>query len=412
MQILYERCCGLDVHAKSVVACLISPDIAEGKGKEIKTFGTMTEDLLALADWLTQEGCTHIAIESTGVYWKPVFNILEGLMEVILVNAQHIKKVPGRKTDVSDSEWIAQLLQCGLLQASFIPPQEIRQLREWTRYRKSLIQQRGEQANRIQKLLESCNIKLGQVATDVLGISGRAILKAIVAGEDDPEKLADLAKGRLKNKANELKAALKGRIISSQRRLLAQQLQLLEELEASIELCSQEIGDQSAPFFQEAELLDQIVGIDKRVAEVVIAEIGTDMSRFPTANHLASWAGICPGNNESGGKRKSGKTNGGNPWLKIALIEAAWAASRCKRSYLAAQYQRLVVRKGKKKALVAVAHSILVIIWHMLSKKTSYKDLGSDYFSNRNTEAYKKRLIRKLEVLGLKVIVEPLEKAA
>jgi transposase len=375
MQVLYERCCGLDVHAKSVVACLITPDHAEGKEiKTIKTFGTMTEDLLALADWLTQEGCTHVAIESTGVYWKPVFNILEGLMEVILVNAQHIKKVPGRKTDVSDAEWIAQLLQHGLLQASFIPPQDIRQLRDWTRYRKSLIQKRGEQANRIQKLLESCNIKLGQVATDVLGVSGRAILKAIVAGEDDPEKLADLAKGRLKNKSHELKAALKGRITPSQRRLLAEQLLLLQEVEASIERCNQEIGEQIAPFFNEAEIIDQIPGIDKRVAEVVIAEIGVDMNRFPTANHLASWAGICPGNNESGGKRKSGKTNGGNPWLKAALIEAAWAASRCKNSYLAAQYGRLVVRKGKKKALVAVAHSILIIIWHMLAKKTSYKD--------------------------------------
>lgn len=410
MQILYERCCGLDVHAKSVVACLITPDIPEGK--EIKTFGTMTDDLLKLADWLTQAKCGHVAIESTGVYWKPVFNILEGLMAVILVNAQHIKKVPGRKTDVSDSEWIAQLLQCGLLQGSFIPPQDIRQLRDWTRYRKSLIQKRAEQVNRIQKLLESCNLKLAQVATDILGVSGRAILKAIVAGEDDPDKLASLAQRRLKNKSVELKASLKGRITPSQRRLLAQQLHFLEEIEASIEGCNQEIGEQMAPFFNEAEILDQIVGIDKRVAEVVIAEIGVDMSRFPTANHLASWAGICPGNNESGGKRKSGKTNGGDPWLKTALIEAAWAASRSKGSYLAAQYERLVVRKGKKKALVAVAHSILVIIWHMLSKKTSYKDLGYDYFSKRNTEAYKKRLIRKLEVLGLKVIVEPLEKAA
>lgn len=410
MQVLYKRCCGLDVHAKSVVACLITPDHAEGK--EIKTFGTMTEDLLNLADWLTQEGCSHVAIESTGVYWKPVFNILEGLMEVILVNAQHIKKVPGRKTDVSDSEWIADLLQHGLLQGSFIPPKEIRELREWTRYRKRLIQQRAEQVNRIQKLMESCNIKLAQVATDVLGVSGRAILKAIVAGEDDPDKLADLAKGRLKNKANELKASLRGRIAPSQRRLLAQQLQLLEELEAAIEGCNQEIGAQMFPFLKEMEMLDEIVGIDTRVAEVVASEIGVDMSRFPTDAHLASWAGICPGNNESGGKRKSGKTNGGNPWLKAALIEAAWAASRSKGSYLAAQYERLVVRKGKKKALVAVAHSILVIIWHMLAKKTSYKDLGSDYFHKRNTEAQKKRLISKLEALGLKVTVEPLQQAA
>ena len=380
--------------------------------KEIKTFSTMTDDLLALADWLTQGGCTHVAMESTGVYWKPVFNILEGLMEVILVNAQHIKKVPGRKTDVSDCQWIAELLQLGLLKGSFIPPKEIRELRELTRYRKTLIRQRAEQINRIQKLLENANIKLGQVATDVMGASGRAMLKAIVKGESDPEKLANLAEARLRNKMAELKKALKGKVSESQRFLLSEELFLIEQIEASIERCNKQIREQIAPFSQSMQILDQIPGVAQKTAEVIISEIGVDMSRFPTDRHISSWAGMCPGNNESAGKRKSGKTNAGNPWLKAALTEAAWAASRSKDSYLQAQFQRLVRSKGKKKALVAVGHSILVIVYHLLAKQTSYQDLGHNYFLKRNKGAEQKRLIRKLEALDLKVTVEPLEKAA
>ena len=410
MEILYKRCCGIDVHAKNVVCCLLSPDLP--KGKEIKTFSTMTDDLLALADWLTQGGCTHVAMESTGVYWKPVFNILEGLMEVILVNAQHIKKVPGRKTDVSDCQWIAELLQLGLLKGSFIPPKEIRELRELTRYRKTLIRQRAEQINRIQKLLENANIKLGQVATDVMGASGRAMLKAIVKGESDPEKLANLAEARLRNKMAELKKALKGKVSESQRFLLSEELFLIEQIEASIERCNKQIREQIAPFSQSMQILDQIPGVAQKTAEVIISEIGVDMSRFPTDRHISSWAGMCPGNNESAGKRKSGKTNAGNPWLKAALTEAAWAASRSKDSYLQAQFQRLVRSKGKKKALVAVGHSILVIVYHLLAKQTSYQDLGHNYFLKRNKGAEQKRLIRKLEALDLKVTVEPLEKAA
>lgn len=372
----------------------------------------MTDDLLALADWLTQGGCTHVAMESTGVYWKPVFNILEGLMEVILVNAQHIKKVPGRKTDVSDCQWIAELLQLGLLKGSFIPPKEIRELRELTRYRKTLIRQRAEQINRIQKLLENANIKLGQVATDVMGASGRAMLKAIVKGESDPEKLANLAEARLRNKMAELKKALKGKVSESQRFLLSEELFLIEQIEASIERCNKQIREQIAPFSQSMQILDQIPGVAQKTAEVIISEIGVDMSRFPTDRHISSWAGMCPGNNESAGKRKSGKTNAGNPWLKAALTEAAWAASRSKDSYLQAQFQRLVRSKGKKKALVAVGHSILVIVYHLLAKQTSYQDLGHNYFLKRNKGAEQKRLIRKLEALDLKVTVEPLEKAA
>lgn len=410
MKVLYERCCGIDVHSKSVVCCLLSPDIPEGK--EIKTFGTMTDDLLGLADWLTQAKCSHVAMESTGVYWKPVFNILEGLMEVILVNAQHIKNVPGRKTDVSDSQWIAELLQLGLLKGSFIPPVEIRELREFTRYRKTLIRQRADQINRIHKLLETTNIKLGQVVTDITGVSGRAIIKAIAKGESDVEKLADLAEGRLRNKLPELRRALKGKLSTSQRFLLAEELFLIEQIEASIERCNEQIRQQIDPFFQSVQILDEIPGVDQKSAETIISEIGVDMSRFPTDRHISSWAGMCPGNNESAGKRKSGKTNHGSPWLRAALTEAAWAASHCNDSYLQAHYQRLVKRKGKKKALVAVGHSILVIAYHLLSEKIRYQDLGHDYFLKRDKAAEQKRLISKLETLGLKVTVEPLLKAA
>jgi transposase len=412
MQKLYERCCGLDVHAKTVVACLF-----KGEQKEVRTFGTMTDELLKLADWLSGEGCTHVAMESTGVYWKPVWNILEGLFEIILVNARHIKAVPGRKTDVKDCEWIAELLRHGLLKASFIPPLEIRELRELTRYRASLVKDRGTLANRIQKLAESGNIKLGQVASDVLGVSGRLMLRALAAGETDAEKMAELAQRRMKQKKPELKRALSGRLTAMQRWVLKDLLDRYEEVEQAIarvaEQIAQEVRENADPFVPEAvKLLDTIPGIGEAVAQTVIAEIGVRMEQFASDKHLASWAGMCPGNNESAGKRRSGKTTKGSIYLREALVQAAWAAAHTKETYLAAQYQRLVRRLGKKKALVAVGHSILIIIYHVLKHRSSYQELGGDYFDRQNVEKERKRLIHKLEVLGLKVTVEELPTAA
>lgn len=412
MEILYRSCCGLDVHAQTVVACLIR----EGR-KSIRTFSTMTDDLLALLDWLTSEGCTHVAIESTGVYWKPVFNILEGDTEVILVNARHVKAVPGRKTDVKDCEWLADLLRHGLLKASFIPPLEIRELRELTRYRQTLVREQAAVANRVQRIIESGNIKLAQVATDALGTSGRRMLRALAAGEADVTKLAEMARGRLRGKKVELRRALRGRLTAAQRFVLSELLDRYDELEAAIlrvnEQIRREVAEGPDPFVREAmQLLQTIPGVGERVAETIVSEIGVDMSRFPTDAHLASWAGMCPGNHESAGKRKSGKTTKGNIHLRTALTQAAWAATHTKQTYLAAQYRRLVKPKGKKRALVAVGHSLLVIAYHMLSRQASYQELGGEYFDRRNVEAQRMRLIRKLEALGVKVTVAALPVAA
>ncbi len=408
MEILYRSCCGCDVHAKTVVVCLIK----DGQ-KSVRTFSTMTDDLLHLSDWLVGEGCTHVAIESTGVYWKPVFNILEGVMEVILVNARHVKAVPGRKTDVRDCEWLADLLRHGLLKASFIPPLEIRELRELTRYRQTLVREQASVANRVQRTIESGNIKLGQVATDVLGVSGRLMLRALAEGESDTEKMAKLARGRLTGKRDELRRALSGRLTAAQRFVLRELLDRYDELEAAISRANEQIDKEVAasidPFVAEAvKLLQTIPGVGERVAEVIVSEIGVDMSRFPTDAHLASWAGVCPGNNESAGKQKSGKTTKGSIYLRSALTQAAWAATHTKGTYLAAQYRRLVKPKGKQRALVAVGHSILVIAYHLLSRNAGYADLGGDYFDRRNVEAQRTRLIRKLEALGVKVTVEAL----
>jgi len=412
MEVVYECCCGLDVHAKSVVACLIK------RGhKQIRTFSTMTEDLLALADWLWQAGCTHVAIESTGVYWKPVFNILEGVLRVILVNARHIKAVPGRKTDVRDSEWLADLLRHGLLRASFIPPAEIRELRELTRYRQSLVTAHTASANRIQKLLESANIKLGQVASDVLGASGRLMLRALAAGEQDAQKLAELAQGRLKSKQGELRRALEGRLTAGQRWILAELLSGVEELEAARARVDTRIREEVAtcqdPFVPEAvELLDSIPGVGEQTAQTIIAEIGVDMGRFPSAGHLASWAGMCPGNHQSAGKRIKGTTTKGSPYLRSALTEAAWAASHTKDTFLATKYRRWIKRMGKKKALIAVGHSILVIAYYLLSGRIRYTDLGSDYVDRQQLERQRRRLVQKLAALGVKVTIEEIEQAA
>lgn len=406
MDILYSRCCGLDVHAKTVVACLC----IEGE-KQIRTFSTMTADLLQLADWLLAAGCTHIAIESTGVYWRPVFNLLEDHFTVLLVNAHHIKAVPGRKTDVRDCDWICDLLRHGLLKASFIPPRHIRELRELTRHRQILVRDRAAVANRIQKLLESANIKLGQVATHVLGLSGKLMLQALADGEEDAEQLAQLAKGKLKAKAAQLKQALTGHLTPTQRFLLQELLCQYDQLDEAIARTTTEIQRQLQespdPCLPQAlDLLQTIPGVGARVAETLVSEIGTDMTHFPTAGHLASWAGMCPGNHESAGKQLSGHTRKGNVYVRGALTQAAWAATRTKRTYLAAQFRRLTTRLGKRRALVAVGHSILVIAWHLLSNRASYQELGRDYFDRCDAQAYRLKLLRKLEVLGLKVTVE------
>lgn len=409
---IHQCCCGIDVHAKTIVACLI----ADGR-KEVRTFSTMTDDLLKLLDWLLGSGCRCVAMESTGVYWRPVFNILECRMKVMLVNAHHLKRVPGRKTDVRDCEWIADCLRHGLLTPSFISSPEIRELRELTRYRSSLTQELVRIANRIQKVIESGNIKLGQVASDVLGVSGRAMLRALASGETDAERMTNMAQKRLKEKKIDLPRALEGRLTDAQRWVLQELLQQYEQTEAAIarvtERIEQEIRSCRDPFVAEAiELADEVSGIGRQVAQDTIAEIGVRMSVFPTDGHISSWAGICPGNNESAGKRKSGKTTKGSPYLRRALVQAAWAASHTKNTYLSAQYRRLVKRTSKKKALIAVAHSILVILYHMLSKKEHYHDLGVHYLDQRNKEAIQKHLIRRLESLGLKVTIQEVPKAA
>jgi transposase len=412
MEILYGCCCGIDVHAKMLVACLIKA----GK-KEVRTFATMTADLLRLLDWLTQEGCTHVAIESTGVYWRPVFNILEGVLEVILTNARDAKGVKARKTDVIDAEWLADLLRHGLLKPSFIPPRPIRELRELTRYRESLVREQTALANRIQKLIESANIKLGQVASDALGVSGKAMLRALAAGETDAEKMSHLARRTLKRKQPQLQQALAGRMTEAQRWVLGQLLDQYDQSEAALrrveERLTQEVESSPDPFVPDAvKLLDTIPGVGETVAQIIVAEIGVDMERFPTDHHLASWAGMCPGNNESAGKRKSGKTSKGSRYLRAALVQAAWAASHQKGTYLAVQYKRLVKRMGKKKALVAVGHSILIIVYHVLQKRVPYQDLGGDYFERRHVSTQRQRLIRQLEALGVKVTVEEVKEAA
>jgi transposase len=404
MEVVYQRCCGLDIHKKTVVACRLSPGAGGQPEKEVRTFGTMTEDLLELSDWLLAHGVTHVAMESTGVYWKPVWNILEGSFELLLANAQHIKRVPGRKTDVKDCEWIAGLLQHGLLQGSFVPD---RGQRELTRYRTSLVGERTREVNRLQKSLEGANIKLASVATNIMGRSGREILGALVEGTTDGVALAQLARGRLREKLPQLERALAGRFGAHQRFIIAAQLAHLDFLEQSIERVSAEIEERMRPLAERVAHLDQITGVGQRTAQVVLAEIGPDMSRFPTDNHLTSWAGMCPGNRESGGKRQSGRTRKGSPWLRAALVEAAQAAGRTKNTYLGAQYHRLAGRRGKKKAAVAVGHSILVIAYHLLKDNSDYQELGGNYFDERDRQAVQRRLVRRLEGLGYQVTLDP-----
>lgn len=407
MDVLHDVCAGMDVHKKRVVVCLRRVDDQGKVHKEVRTFGTFTRDLLELGDWLSKEGVRHAAMESTGVFWKPVFNVLQGQLQLMLVNAQHIKQVPGRKTDVKDCEWIAQLLQHGLLRPSFVPLPPVRELRDLTRQRTQLVNERSAVSNRIQKVLEDANVKLASVASDVLGVSGRAMLEAIVAGEDRPEELAQLARSRLRGKLPELQRALQGKVTPHHRFLLEAFLDHVKHLEAQIDRFSKRIEEVLGPLAEAVERLKTIPGVEQRAAEIIVAEIGADMSVFPTEDHLSSWAGMCPGNNESAGKRRTGKTAKGSRWLRGLLVQSAWGASRSKGTYLAAQYRRLVSRRGKKRALVAVGHSILVIAYHLLKKATTYVDLGPDFFNQLDPERMTRNLVKRLEELGHKVTLEP-----
>jgi transposase len=408
MEVLFSCCAGLDVHKKTVVATVIKSTEKGKPIKETRTFGTMTDDLLAMSDWLMHNGVTHVAMESTAEYWKPIYNILEDNFEVWLVNAQHIKAVPGRKTDVKDSEWIAELLRYGLIRASFVPPEGQRELRELTRMRSTFVKERATLVNRLQKVLESANIKLASVASDVDGVSGKMILQALIADETTPEQMAELAQGKLRRKRDLLSRSLQGRIKPHHRFVLSELLLQIDGLEETIKKFDEQIREYCHPFEEVVVLLDTIPGVARRTAEVIVSEIGVNMNRFPTANHLASWAGVEPGNNESAGRRLSGKTTKGNRALVSALTQSAHAASRMKNTYLSAQFHRLAGRRGKKKAIIAVAHSILIMSYHMIKNKEPYSEMGSDFFDKRNAQATTNRMVRRLEQLGYKVNLESL----
>jgi len=412
MDVLHPCCAGLDVHKDSVYACVRRIGPGGGVRETVRVFGTMTPDLLRLADWLAAEGATHVAMESTGVYWKPVYYVLGEQFELVLANAQQLKRVPGRKTDTQDCAWIAKLMQHGLIAASFVPPEPQRDLRELCRQRVQLSRQKAAVSNRVQKVLEDANLKLGSVASDVLGKSGRAMLRAIIAGETDPATLAELALGRLRKQLPRLRPALTGRVTEHHRFVLKLFLDEVEVVEEWVRRLEERIEVVLSPFAEAVRRWTTIPGVDRRTAQAVAAEIGTDMSRFPTEGHLSAWAGMCPGNDESAGRRRSGKTPKGSPWLKRALVQAAWAASHTKDTYLSAFYRRLAARRGRKRALVGLGHAILGIMYHMQRTGTDYADLGGDYFERRDTDRLTRRLVRRLESLGLKVTLEPTPQAA
>jgi transposase len=410
MQTLVERGCGLDVHQASVVACLLI--VLEGGKvhKQIRTFGTTTRELVGLREWLLSEGCTHVAMESTGVYWKPVYAILEGVFEIVVANAQHVKKVPGRKTDVKDAEWIADLLCHGLLRASFVPPKPIRELRDLTRYRRKLVECRSAERNRLLKVLETANIKLASIVSDVFGASGLLMLRALTEGIDTAQEMAQLAKKQLRKKIPELQLALEGNVEEHHRFLLGVQLDRLSAVEKDLAIVEQRIQEKLKPYAAEVTLLDEIPGVDATLAAAIIAELGVDMRVFENVSQLASWAGVCPGNNESAGKRKSSRIPKGNVYLKTTLIEAANAAAKAKGTYLRDKFYRLKARRGYKRAAVAVAHKILVAIYHMLSHRVCYNELGDLYLDKLNKHHLTRNLVHRLERLGYTVRLE--QKAA
>jgi transposase len=405
MEVLYPRCAGLDVHKDSVVARIRC--VSEPVHDEVKTFATTTSALLELNEFLSAQGVTHVAMEATGVYWKPVWHLLEGDFELILANAQHIRNVPGRKTDVSDAGWIADLLAHGLIRSSFVPPAPIQELRDLTRTRKQLVREVSQHRSRIQKVLEDANLKLGSVLSDVLGKSGRAILEALIAGQSDPERLADLAQGTARKKRAELIEALHGRIRPHHRGLLKVHLTLVATLEQAIADIDTTVGKALASVHESARLLSTMPGISDVTAHVIVAEIGVDMTRFASDAHLRSWAGFCPRNDESAGKRRSTRVRKGAPWLKTTLVSAAWAAVRVKESYLQAQFHRLRARRGAKKAILAVASSMLTAVYHMLKNGVQYQDLGASHFTRRDREKIILRLVRRINDLGCQVQLVP-----
>jgi len=407
MERLIERCAGLDVHKETVAVCVRVPGPGGERLQHVRIFGTMTAELLALRDWLTAHGVTDVAMESTGVYWKPIYYVLEEAVTCLLVNAAHMRNVPGRKTDVQDCVWIAQLLEHGLLRGSFVPPAPIRELRDLTRYRKTLIQERAREAQRLHKVLEDAGIKLASVATDILGVSGRAMLDALVEGTTDPEVLAELARGRLRTKLPALQQALTGRFRRHHAFLVSELLAHLDYLEEAIVRLSQRIEEQLRPFAAALTPLDAIPGVNQRTIEGIVAEIGVDMSPFPSDRHVSSWTGICPGHHESAGKRLSGTPRKGNRWLRSTLTEAALAAIRVKDSRLAARYRRIMRHRGHKKAVVAVAHTILVIVYHMLKDQVPYHEVGAAYLDQRDREQATRRAVKQLERLGHRVFLEP-----
>lgn len=433
MEIILKRCAGLDVHKRIIVVCVLLVGDDWQVTKHVREFRTMTRDILELGDWLKQLDVTHVAMESTGVFWKPIYNLLDGSFEILLVNAQHIKNVPGRKTDVKDSEWIARCLQHGLLRASFVPKLAIRELRDLTRHRAQLASEKTREANRIHKILEDANIKLGSVATDIMGASGRDMIRHLIAGENDPAKLAELARRKLRGKIPDLKLALEGNMNDHRRFMLKTHFDHVEYIESVIEQLTRRVEqimepqqpsadppprhecDSSAPspskslpppsYDEAMAILDSAPGVDTAVAQAIVAELGLDMSQFPSDRHLCAWAGLSPGNNESAGKRKSGKTTKGSRWLRRSLCQAAWASVRSKDTYLCALFHRLAARRGKKRAIVAVAHSLLVSIYHMLTTHTCYQELGAHWFERQHPERLKRYYIKRLEALGHTVVL-------